>query len=180
MADDSHIEDTDPHEDFLRLWTRHESELRAFVRSCCPRAEEVDEVMQDVSIAAWRKFSTLDDHGAFGRWASMIARYEILMTRRRAARDRLVLSDDVIERLAEEGAEELPLRNKQLEALEGCISKLSPDQRELALAAYARENTMRDLADQLDRTEGAIYQLLFRIRRKLQTCIERSLARKTT
>ena len=55
----------------------------AFVRSCCPRAQEVDEVMQDVSIAAWRKFSSLEDHDAFGAWACMIARYELLMTRRR-------------------------------------------------------------------------------------------------
>ena len=37
----------DPHETFLRLWMRHEPELRAFVRSCCPKAQEVDDVMQE-------------------------------------------------------------------------------------------------------------------------------------
>ena len=52
----------DPHETFLRLWTRHEPELRAFVRACCPRAQEVDDVMQEESVAALRKFSKLDDH----------------------------------------------------------------------------------------------------------------------
>ena len=89
MADDRHPhsnEAMDSHEEFLRLWTHHEPELRAFVRSCCPRAQEVDEVLQDVSIAAWRKFSTLDDHAAFGPWACLIARYELLMARRRFAR----------------------------------------------------------------------------------------------
>ena len=61
----------DPHETFLRLWMQHEPELRAFVRSCCPNAQEVDDVMQEVSVAALRKFSTLNDYAAFGPWASL-------------------------------------------------------------------------------------------------------------
>lgn len=51
MNPDSEASDSaDSHEQFLRLWTRHEPELRAFVRSCCPRAQEVDEVMQKVNV----------------------------------------------------------------------------------------------------------------------------------
>ena len=69
MADD-HLQPSndlmDSHEVFLRLWTHHEPELRAFVRSCCPRAQEVDEVMQDVSIAAWRKFSSWAENNFAG------------------------------------------------------------------------------------------------------------------
>ena len=165
----------DSHEVFLRLWTHHEPELRAFVRSCCPRAQEVDEVMQDVSIAAWRKFSSLEDHDAFGAWACMIARYELLMTRRRFARDRLVLSEDIVKLLADEAADELPMRNRQLEALEGCIQRLPKERRELALAAYGRDQSIREMAAQLGRSEGSLYQLLARIRRELQNCIERSI-----
>lgn len=165
----------DSHEAFLRLWTHHEPELRAFVRSCCPRAQEVDEVMQDVSIAAWRKFSSLDDYDAFGAWACMIARYELLMTRRRFARDRLVLSEDIVKLLADEAADELPMRNRQLEALDGCIQRLPKERRELALAAYGRDQSIREMAAQLGRSEGSLYQLLARIRRELQHCIERSI-----
>ena len=131
-------ESPDPHETFLRLWMQHEPELRAFVRSCCPKAQEVDDVMQEVSVAALRKFSTLDDHSAFGPWACLIARYELLAARRRFARDRLVLAEDIVELLADEGAEELPLRQRQLRALDQCIEKLPRERRELALAAYAK------------------------------------------
>jgi RNA polymerase sigma-70 factor (ECF subfamily) len=166
----------DPHEAFLRLWMQHEPELRAFVRSCCPNAQEVDDVMQEVSVAALRKFSTLDDHSAFGPWACLIARYELLAARRRFARDRLVLAEDVLELLAEEGAEELPLRQRQLRALDQCIEKLPHQRRELALAAYAKDTTIRELAAQLKRTEGSLYQLLARIRKELHRCMERALA----
>ena len=102
-----------PHETFLRLWMKHEPELRAFVRSCCPRAQEVDDVMQEVSIAALRKFPTLDDHAAFGPWSCLVARYEILSARRKHARDRLVLSEDILLMLADEGAHEMELRKEQ-------------------------------------------------------------------
>ena len=166
----------DPHEAFLRLWMQHEPELRAFVRSCCPKAQEVDDVMQEVSVAALRKFSTLDDHSAFGPWACLIARYELLAARRRFARDRMVLAEDVVQLLAEEGAKELPLRQRQLRALDQCIEKLPRERRELALAAYAKDTTIRELAAQLKRTEGSLYQLLARIRKELHRCMERALA----
>lgn len=166
----------DPHESFLRLWTHHEPELRAFVHACLSRAAEVDEVMQDVSLVAWRKFPTLTEPAQFPRWACLIARYEILMARRRHARDRLVIDEDIMEKLAEEGAEEMPMRHQQLDALDDCIAKLPRERRELALAAYAPESSMKDLAAQLGRTAGSLYQLLDRIRQELLRCVERTLA----
>ena len=60
------------HEAFLRLFTRCEPELRAFVRSCLPRLQDVDEVMQEVNLVAWRKFGDLDDRGRFAPWACLI------------------------------------------------------------------------------------------------------------
>ena len=177
MATDSdrQNERPDPHETFLRLWTLHEPSLRAFVRSCCPKAQEVDDVMQDVSVAALRKFSTLDDQSAFGAWACLIARYELLSARRRFARDRLVLAEDIVGLLADEGADELPLRQQQLKALDHCIAKLPRERRELALAAYAKDTTIRELAARLKRTEGSLYQLLSRIRKELYRCMESTL-----
>ena len=165
----------DPHETFLRLWTVHEPELRAFIRSCCPNAQEVDDVMQEVSVAALRKYSTLDDDSAFGPWVCLIARYELLSARRRFARDRLVLAEDVVQLLADEGAEELSLRQRQLRALDQCIELLPRERRELALAAYANHTTIRELAAQLKRTEGSLYQLLARIRKQLYRCMEQAL-----
>ena len=165
----------DPHETFLRLWMQHEPELRAYVRACCPNAQEVDDVMQEVRIAALRKFSTLDDHSAFGAWGCLIARYELLAARRRFARDRLVLAEDVIDLLADEGAQELPLRQQQLRALDQCVEKLPRERRELAMAAYAKGTVMRELAVQLNRTEGSLYQLLARIRKELHRCMMRTL-----
>ena len=167
----------DPHEDFLRLWARHELGLRAFVRAGLPSAADVDEVMQEVSLVALRKFATLDDPDHFPRWACLVARYEVLKFRRSKARDRLVLDEDIVEKLAEEGAEEMPVRHAQLAALDHCLDKLPGERRALALAAYAPGISMRAFAAQTGRTESALYQLLFRIRLELLQCMDRALAK---
>ncbi len=163
-------------EDFLQLFVRHEPELRAFVRACLPRSGDVDDVMQEVSLVAWKKFSSLTERSQFPRWACLIARFEILKFRRKCARDRLVLDDDIIELLAAEGAEEMPLRKRQLAILEECMSKLPVERRHLVLSAYSRETTIKVLAGQLGRSENSLYQLLARIRHELLYCLRRTLA----
>lgn len=167
----------DTHADFLRLYSRHEPELRAFVRACLPRASDVDEVLQEVCLVAWRKFTDLAEPDQFPRWACLIARFEVLKFRRAKARDRLVLDEDIVARLAEEGVEEFPVRRNQLVALEHCLEKLPADRREMAIAAYAPETSIRDLATRLGRSEGSLYQLLARIRQELLRCVERTMAK---
>ena len=165
------------HEAFLRLFTRCEPELRAFVRSCLPRLQDVDEVMQEVSLVAWRKFGDLDDRGRFAPWACLIARYEILKYRRAHARNRLLLDEAVIEALADEAAAEMPLHQRRLVALESCFEKMPDARRELVITAYTPGTSQKDLARQMGRTEGALYQLLSRIRQELWRCVELTLAK---
>ena len=87
-----------------------------------------------------------------------------------------MLAEDIIQLLADEGAEELPLRQRQLRALDQCIEKLPRERRELALAAYTKGTTIREIAAQLGKTEGSLYQLLARIRKELHRCMEQALA----
>jgi RNA polymerase sigma-70 factor (ECF subfamily) len=164
---------------FLPLWVRHETHLRAFVRSCFPNPGEADDILQECALIAWRKFATLEDHNKFDRWVFGIARYQILMARRKHARERLVLSEDIIVQMADEAIEELSLRSRQLQALDSCIAKLPRTQRQIALLAYARRTAVRALAKQLNRSEAAVYQLLARIRRSLFDCLQETLESET-
>ncbi len=163
-------------EPFVRLIMRHDRAIRAFLRGCLPTAADVDEVMQEVSVVAWRKFGQLDDPKDFRRWVCVIARYEVLMYRRKKARDRLVLGEEIEQLIAEEGLEELDLREQQLEALEGCLGKLPKERRQLVLRVYATERPMKTVALQIGKTPEALYKLLSRVRRQLLQCVEHTLA----
>ena len=160
---------------FVRLIIRHDRPIRAFLRGLLPTAADVDEVMQEVSVIAWRKFGQLNDPNAFRRWVCVIARYEVLMYRRKKARDRLVLGDEIEQLIAEEGLEELDLRQQQLEALEGCLGKLPKDRKQLVLHVYAAEHPMKTVAEQIGKTPEALYKLLSRVRRQLHQCVEHAL-----
>ena len=163
------------HEIFMQLLARHEPVIRGYLRSLVSRAADVDELMPDVALVAWRKFSELREPEAFPRWACVIARYEALRFHRDRARDRLVLDEAVIAKLADEGAGETPLRARQMAALEVCVDGLPAERRELLLACYATETAIKDVAAQTGRTVDGLYQLLRRIRVDVQRCVEGTL-----
>lgn len=161
---------------FPRLLAKHDPSIRAFVRATIPRESDVAEVMQNVSVIAWQKFSELQDpETEFGSWACVIAKYEILKFRRGKARDRLVLDTDIVEQLADEGIEEAGARAQWLVALEGCLTKLPDAKRTLLLRAYDTDTSIQDLAIELGKKPNALYQLFSRLRSNLANCIERKI-----
>jgi len=164
------------HEAFITLLLRHEPMVRAAIRAVVLRAEDVDEVMQAVSLVAWRKFDSLTDREGFGRWACVIARHEVLKFKRARARDRFVLNESLVERIMEEGASECELRAARLSLLERCLNKLPAARRQLLLQAYSPGCTTRAMAELLGRSEDSLYQMLRRLRLELKRCVELGLA----
>lgn len=161
---------------FVRLLMKHDRAIRAYLRALLPTVNDVDEVMQEVSVIAWRKFDQLDDPRNFCRWACVIARYEVLMHRRRKARDRFVLGQEVEQLIADEGVEELSIREEQLDALENCLDRLPPERRQLTLKIYSADASMKTIAASLGKSPEAIYKMISRIRQKLLECVEQRIA----
>jgi RNA polymerase sigma-70 factor (ECF subfamily) len=175
------MSDLDFHEPYVRALTRHERVIRAYIRSAgVSRAEDVDEIMQEVSLTAWNKFEELRNVDEFPRWACVIARFEILRFRRRHARDRLMLSEKVFELLMAEGLEESSLKEQRLDQLQRCLNKLPDASRRLVLAAYEPGSSIHELAERMGKKANAVYQQLWRLRRVLGKCVDDSLQNKAT
>ena len=68
--------DRDDHETFVRLLLEHEPRVRGFIRGLVPTWHDVDEVVQQASLVAWRKFNEFDRGTNFGSWLMVIARFE--------------------------------------------------------------------------------------------------------
>lgn len=94
--------------------------VRGYLRALLPGAADVDAVMPEVALVAWRKFAELGAREAFGRWACGIAPYEVLRYRRDKARDRFLLDEEFLARIADEGVPEISRRDRQMAALERC------------------------------------------------------------
>ena len=164
------------YEAFVRLLVEHEPRLRSYLRGLLPAWQDVDEVMQNASLVAWRKFSEFQQGTQFGGWLLTIARFEALKHRRNLARSPLVFSEDVWELLAQEAGTEAEAKNLRREALEQCLAKLPATQRELVLKAHAPGARLNEIAQQAGGSEQAFYKTIQRLRAALLECISRTMA----
>jgi RNA polymerase sigma-70 factor (ECF subfamily) len=167
--------DTERHHRFLRLFTAHEPALRAHVRRLVPSRADADDVMQEVSVVLWDKFDTFEEGGDFRDWAFGVARFEVLAWMRDRGRDRLVLDEEAVARIAEEASVDEPRLERQREALEQCMQKVPAAQRGLLMLAYQEGESIQEIARQSGRSTAGFYQWLHRMRRLLLDCIRRSL-----
>lgn len=162
--------------DFMRLFVQNERDLRVFARTLLPNWPAVDDVLQDASVVMWKKLDQLENEEEFFFWARSIVRFEALRARRNAARDRLVLSEETLDLLANEA---MPTTVDEMErervALKGCLQKLTKDQRELVFAASMRDGGVKELAEATNRTANSLYKLVGRLRAALRECVQREL-----
>lgn len=168
------------HHRFLRTFTAHEPAIRAFVRRLVPMRADADDVMQDVSVVLWEKFDSFRVDADFRAWAFGVARYEVLAWLRDKGRDRLVLDEAVVTKLAEETAQDEPRMERQRAALEACMEKVAPDQRRLLMRAYGEDSRIQEIALGSGRTVPGFYQWLHRMRRMLLDCIRRALTQEAS
>ena len=57
------------HQQFLHLFMASEPAVRAFVRSLVPTLPDSNDVMQEVAIVLWEKFTEYQTSDDFRRWA---------------------------------------------------------------------------------------------------------------
>lgn len=162
--------------EFMRLFVKHEPALRAFARSMLPDWNSVDDALQEASVTMWQKLAQLRDEDGFLPWAKVILRFKCLSAIDKVRRDRHVLSDKVLELIADEAdavdaEQSVAIRR----ALIVCMTKFSQPQQQLLLAPYSGDGRVKQLAAQGSRTVNALYKLLGRLREKLASCIRGQL-----
>ena len=162
--------------EFMRLFVKHEPALRAFARSILPDWNSVDDALQEASVTMWEKLGQLRDESGFLPWAKVILRFKCLSAIGAVRRDRHVLSDEVLNLIADEAeamdAEEFAAIRG---ALTACLTQFSEPHQELLLAPYAGDGRVKQLAEQGRKSVNALYKLLGRLREKLANCIRGQL-----
>ena len=162
--------------EFMRLFVKHEPALRAFARSMLPDWTLVDDALQEASVTMWEKLGQLRDEEGFLPWAKVILRFKCLSLVAALRRQRYVLSDAVLELIADEAtAMEAEDFAEIRRALTPCLAQFSQAHQELLLAPYAGEGRVKELANECGKSVNSLYKLLGRLREKLGTCIRGQL-----
>ena len=158
--------------DFLELLVKHEPALRAYARGLVPDWDLVDEALQEASVTMWQKRRQLESADGFVPWARVVLRYKCLRQLEKLRSRRPLLSDEMLQALAERGesrsAEDATARER---ALHTCLDQFSAEHRELLLAPHCSTTTVVKLAERRKKSPNALYKLLARLREQLTECI---------
>ena len=164
------------HEEFMRLFSRHQRQVYAYIATVLVNPADVEEVLQETSIVLWTKFHTFRRDESFVKWACGVAHLQILRFFRQQKRKPLPLEESTLELLLADRVameDELADRRNNLAA---CLQQLRASDREIIGACYAPGTNFKTAAEKLGRSVGALYHSLGRIRRALYECVNRRMA----
>ncbi len=171
--------DTDQYEEFLRLFTRDQFCVLAYIRALIYDSAAANDVFQETSLVLWRSFPSFRPEAEFAPWAIGVARHQVLKYWRGQSRDRLVFSETLLLDLADDAASlasEMPPRQA---ALDECVQHLSGRQQGLIRMFYGENQSAGAIAATWDRSVHTVYKSLKVMRRSLLECVERKIAEDT-
>jgi RNA polymerase sigma-70 factor (ECF subfamily) len=160
----------------VRLLSRHQEQLFRYIFTLLPHEEDARDVLQETSVALYRKFSDYDPEKPFLPWAYRFAYLEVLKQRERNQRGSKHLSRDLLDRLAREREQLEPVLEARLQALELCLRDLSAGDQDLIRRRYQEKNRTDELVRSSGASRRTFFRRLDRIRRHLWECINRRVA----
>ncbi|MBX6312375.1 MAG: RNA polymerase sigma factor [Isosphaeraceae bacterium] len=168
--------------DWAAALAEHDRWLRTAVLARLGERQAVDEVMQEVALAAVAQRAPLADPSKVGAWLYRLAIRATLLYRRRCGRQHK-LADRFARRLRDTGGpapEADPLdwlvRVERDRLVGEALARLPRRDAEILLLKYTEGWSYRDLAAHLGLSESAVEARLHRVRRRLRDELARRSA----
>jgi len=152
----------------------HRAWLRTVIYARLGEAGAVDDVLQEVSLAAVGTNAVVSNPVRIPAWLYRIAVRQALLHRRRMGRERRRMRryaerqelDEI--RPAENDPLDWLLADERAELVRKALAMLPPREREMLLLKYTEHWTYRELADRLDISQSALEARLHRARQRLR------------
>ena len=170
--------DLPPNSEFISALTRHQTALRGFCQAALGREDDAMEALQRTNIVLWKKAANWDPQTSFLRWATAVARFEVLALIRDRQRlsQRMVFDSELVDLMAAEGEDDVETFESRQRALGLCWAELLPKHREVLAAHYASGCSMREIAESRKMGVSAVKVMMLRLRQGLASCISQKLA----
>lgn len=157
------------------LLTEHQQRLYRYIVSLLGNVDAAWDVLQETNRVVLEKRSEFQFGTSFTNWALTIAQFQTLAWLRSRKRDRLVVTAEIVELLAEDARGFDQTYDARQTALDTCLESLSDEHRELVHRRYNRSETLPQLSQRTGRTVNALKQMFFRLRNSLMNCIQQRL-----
>lgn len=162
---------------FLQHFTGSESALRGFIASVIFTPSDRDDILQEVALRLWQLYDRYDPSRPFTPWALGVDSRRMKEECRKASRRPLLLEEDQLERMTVAFTELTSQEDSSPEtALMECLATLPADAAELIQERYFKGRSIEALSHAKGQSTAAIYQTLYRLRRRLAACIRLRLS----
>lgn len=163
----------DPSAEFVSLLTKHQPDLWSYIITLMPGDPDTADILQKTNLVLWTKQQEFAPGTNFRAWAFAVARFEVLAHLKRQKREGFVLLDDeLLETIAQEAPSSLTPSDVRLAALERCLNKLRPQDRELLDHRYRSHSGLDEFAARVGRSVSALSVTLHRLRSALRKCVQ--------
>jgi RNA polymerase sigma-70 factor (ECF subfamily) len=173
-------ERTDDEGRFVELLTGAQQQLHAYILCALGPDSGIDDVLQSTNVDLWKKRNEYDPERPFMAWAYRFAYFRLLDYRKQQARSRLLFDDSLIDTVHDHFLQSSRYTRNLSDALSDCMTKLTPEQADLLAIRYKHGHSLVEIAARAAKSPGSIAKRLFRIRRSLLDCIERTVAKEAT
>jgi len=153
---------------------RHDRWLRTVVYARVGQVEAVEEVMQEVSLAAVRQQAPLADPAKVAPWLYRLAVTQSLLYRRKLGRRRRLTGDYARRNRPTEQDNREPdplgwlLAEERRRLIRTALDRLPKRDVEILLLKYTEDWSYRDLADRLGISQSAVQARLHRARKRMR------------
>ena len=165
-------------ESFGRIVHAYALPLRSYLASQVYHLDDVDDLTQEVFLAALGSLSTFRRGDDFGAWLRGIARNKLLVFFRTKSRRNQALQRfrDEVTVLIEDDLERAAASDKadSIERLLWCIAQLPERLRRVVRGGLDGEKPA-ELAKELSTTVGVIYNLHYRANQLLRECLQKEI-----
>lgn len=163
------------HNKYREIVREYGPAIRVYLAGRLTDNHTIDDLSQEIFIAAFWNLDRFDQSKDFGLWLRGIARNKLLnhlrkvySNNRKAEELRLSIEESLQPAIEEFNHNE----GKVIEQLKECLTKLPAEMHEIVQSRYYSKETVIKLAERLNTTVSAISSKLYRIRKQLRQCIE--------
>lgn len=164
-------------ERFGVLVERYEAKLLRYGRKFLPRDEDIEDIVQDVFVSAFRNIKSFDTDRLFSPWIFRIAHNAFVNGLRKHSRNPLTMLDFdtfVSHHVDESPPMDLVREQKEMRVLiEKGLETLNPKAREILVLFYLEEFSYQEIADILQVPIGTVGVRLKRAREALKATYQK-------
>jgi RNA polymerase sigma-70 factor (ECF subfamily) len=168
--------ETETRKRLMSLMTRHQRQIFGYIHALVPHRADAEDILQETSLVICEKFDDFTEGTDFVAWACQIAWWNVRRARQKFARSKIVFDDEVLEAVSNTAVTMTAEIDTRHEALQHCLAKLHPRDRDLLLTRYEPGAGVEEAAQRSGRSMDAAYKALARLRKLLHDCVTQRLA----